>query len=183
MHPAMKHVAAVRKKLGIRTIFNLLGPAGQSGRGPVPTARRRPARTAAAAGRRARPARHATHAGRLRRDGLDEVTLAGPTHVTEVTAKGTREFTWQPEDFGINRAQLDSLTVDGPAASAAMIRDILAGEHGPPRDIVVLNAAAGLIAAGKTDRPKQAAELAAAAIDSGAAAELLDRLASRSHQR
>jgi anthranilate phosphoribosyltransferase len=101
--------------------------------------------------------------------------------VTEVTPEGEREFTWQPEDFGIPQAPLDTLTVDGPAASAAVIRGILGGKPGTARDIVVLNAAAGLIAAGQTARPEYAAQTAAAAIDSGAAERLLDVLARRSH--
>ena len=101
------------------------------------------------------------------------MTLAGTTHVTEVVATGeppvatVREFTWRPEDFGIARAGLESLQVADPAASAAVIRRILGGERGPARDIVVLNAAAGLIAAGKTTEPKVAAAMAAEAIDSG----------------
>ncbi len=109
-------------------------------------------------------------------DGLDEVTLAGATRVTEARKGSVREFTWRPEDFGLPAAGLESMQVSGPEESAAMIRAILSGQQGPPRDIVVLNAAAALWTAGKSYSPHQCAELAAAAIDSGAARDLLARL-------
>src|SRR3972149_4972858 len=112
-------------------------------------------------------------------DGLGDVTLAGVTHVTEVTADTTRDFTWTPEDFGIATQPLESLAVDSPAASAAIVRQVLDGIPGPARDLVILNAAAGLIAFGKTNDPMIAAAEAAAAIDSGAAETLLARLAKR----
>jgi anthranilate phosphoribosyltransferase len=115
-------------------------------------------------------------------DGLGDVTLSGTTNVTEVADGHSRDFTWTPEDFGIARHTLDGLSIESPAESAALIRRILAGERGPARDIVVLNAAAGLVAFGKTNDPSIAANDVATAIDSGAAAALLARLAERSHQ-
>jgi anthranilate phosphoribosyltransferase len=118
----------------------------------------------------------------LGEDGLGDVTLAGETYVTEVCDGKTREFTWQPETFGIQPAPLASLNVNGPAASAAIIRQILEGEPGPARDIVVLNAAAGLIAAGRSSEPRAAAAAAQQAIDNGTAKSLLDRLIARSAQ-
>jgi anthranilate phosphoribosyltransferase len=197
MHPSMKHVAAVRKKLGIRTIFNILGPlvnpagacyqllgAGRSELRPLlagAIARLGTRRTLVVAGE----------------DGLGDVTLAGKTHVTEVVATGgppaesaaaeptvatTREFTWRPDDFGIATQPLDDLTVDTPADSAAIIRGILQGQRGPARDLVVLNAAAGLIAAERETNPQNAADQAADAIDSGAANALLQRLIELSHR-
>jgi anthranilate phosphoribosyltransferase len=89
---------------------------------------------------------------------------------------------WQPEDLGIRRQPLDGLAIETPAASAAVVRKVLNGESGAARDIVILNSAAGLIVAGKAADPKFAAALAAEAIDSGAAKQLLTRLAERSHQ-
>jgi anthranilate phosphoribosyltransferase len=181
-HPAMKHVAAVRKKLGIRTIFNILGPL-------VNPAGARYQLLGAG-----RPELRPLLAGAIQRlgtkrsfivsgeDGLGDVTLAGTTYATEVSDRTMREFTWRPEDFGINRQPLDGLAIDTPAESAVVIRKVLAREPGPARDIVILNAAAGILAADRALEPKSAASLAAEAIDSGAAERLLAQLATRSHQ-
>jgi anthranilate phosphoribosyltransferase len=114
-------------------------------------------------------------------DGLDEVTLSGPTRVFEVRRAEVREFRWRPEEFGMQVADLKSLTVDGPAASAQMIREILAGVPGPPRDIVVLNAAAAIWTADAEATLQASAQRAAIAIDSRAAQTLLARLAELSH--
>jgi anthranilate phosphoribosyltransferase len=182
MHPSMKSVAAVRKSLGIRTIFNVLGPLVN------------PAQATHQLLGAGRPELRPLLAGAMARlgtvrtlvvsgeDGLGDVTLAGTTHVSEVTPGASREFTWTPEDFGMERQSLASLSVDSPSASAAIIRQILDGVAGPARDLVILNATAGLIAFGKTDSPLAAAAEAAAAIDGGAAKTLLARLAKRSHE-
>jgi anthranilate phosphoribosyltransferase len=188
MHPSMKHVVAIRKQLGIRSIFNILGPlvnpAGAcyqllgAGRPEL-----RPLLTGAVA--KLGTKRTLVVSGD---DGLGDVTLTGKTNVSEVTAPSDhataniREFTWQPADFGLAASSLDSAKVDGPASSAAIVRQVLAGQPGPARDLVILNAAAALIVAGKASDPKQAAATAADAIDSGAAATLLARLAELSHE-
>ncbi|HEX5472167.1 MAG TPA: anthranilate phosphoribosyltransferase [Lacipirellulaceae bacterium] len=181
-HPSMKHVAVVRKKLGIRTIFNILGPLVN------------PASACYQLLGAGRPELRPLLAGAIQRlgtkrtfvvsgdDGLGDVTLAGTTHVSEVSHDSNREFAWQPEDFGIARQPLDGLLIESPAASAAVIRKVLGGEPGPARDIVILNAAAGVLVAGHAIDPQSAAALAREAIDSGAAANLLHRLAERSHQ-
>jgi anthranilate phosphoribosyltransferase len=96
--------------------------------------------------------------------------------VTEVSEAKTREFEWTPQAFGLERSGLAPLSVSGPAESAEMIRAVLAGEPGPARDIVVINAAAALIAVERVSDARQAAEQAAAAIDSGAARDVLRRL-------
>lgn len=187
MHPSMKHVAAVRKQLGIRTIFNILGPlVNPAGACYQLLGAGRPELRPLLAGAIAQlgTKRTLVVSGS---DGLGDVTLAGTTNVSDVastggaTAMAIREFTWQPEDFGIPRTSLDALRIDGPAASAAVIRKLLTGERGPARDIVVLNAAAGLFLAGKASSAVAAANLAGTAIDSGAAADLLARLVERSH--
>ena len=176
----MKRVAAVRKQLGVRTIFNLLGPlcnpAGAvyqlMGVG-LGSWRRTLAEALAKLG----TTRSLVVTGE---DGLADITLAGKTDVTEVHEGKLREFVWKADDFGIASTTLETLEVDGPESSAAMIRKILSGQSGPARDIVILNAAAGLFAAGAADEPRQCAERAAEAIDSGAAGKLLADLAALS---
>jgi anthranilate phosphoribosyltransferase len=182
LHPSMKHVAPVRRRLGVPTIFNMLGPlcnpAGASfqllGVGKPEL---RPKLSAALS--KLGEAHAVVVCGE---DGLDEVTLAGATLVTEVTAQGQREFRWRPEQFGIQPAGLEPLRVDGPEASAAMIRALLEGQPGPARDIVVINAAAALWTIGRHDSLENCAAFAAEAIDSGAARRLLESLGDCSHQ-
>jgi len=194
VHPAMKHVATVRKKLGIRTIFNVLGPlVNPAGATHQLLGAGRPELRPLLAGAMLRLGTRRTLVV-SGDDGLGDVTLAGTTAVTEVTADpplppeegrgegALRDFTWTPENFGLAIQPLDGLAVADPAESAALIRRLLAGERGPARDIVVLNAAAGLVAFGKTTDPTTAAAECAAAIDSGAAKLLLERLAKRSHE-
>lgn len=182
MHPSMKQVAQVRKKLGVPTIFNLLGPLSNPASAPFQVV---------GVGR---PELRALLAETLQlldcqravvvqgEDGLDEVTLSGPTRATEVGGDAPRHFSWTPSDFGLEPQGLEALIVSGPEQSAQVIGKVLAGEAGPARDIVVANAAAALWTARHADSPRNAAGLAAAAIDSGAAAELLKRLAALSNQ-
>ena len=197
MHPSMQHVSAVRKKLGIRTIFNILGPLVN------------PASACYQLLGAGRPELRPLLAGAIQLlgtkrtfvvsgdDGLGDVTITGTTNVTEVVAAAgsaaagstggppvatVREFTWPPEDFGIRRQSIDGLAIDSPRASAAVIRKVLDGERGAARDIVILNAAAGILVAERAAKPQAAAELAADAIDNGAAKQLLTRLAARSHE-
>jgi anthranilate phosphoribosyltransferase len=182
MHPAMKHVAAVRKQLGMRTIFNLLGPLANPAGATfqllgVGLPELRP--LIASALRRLGTERALVVSGR---DGLGEITLADVTDVTQIESDREAELTWSPEDFGLQRASLEEVHVSGPEESAALVRGVLAGESGPARDLVVLNAAAGLLAAGRSISTREAAALATEAIDRGAAAELLRRLAQLSHE-
>ena len=181
MHPAMRHVAAVRKQLGIRTIFNVLGPlsnpAGASHQ--LLGAGRPELRPLLASALRLLDIEHALVVSGD--DGIGEMTLAGATHATDVLRGAERELTYRPEDFGLQAAALDSIRIDGPAKSAAIVRAVLAGEPGVARDIVILNAAAGLLTVEAAETPLAAAEQAAAAIDSGRAAELLHQLATLSN--
>ena len=182
MHPAMKHVAAVRKQLGVRTIFNLLGPLANPAGARfqllgVGLAELRP--LIASALKRLGTERALVVSGR---DGLGEVTLANTTDVTRVESQSETEFTWSPEDFGLTRASLDEMRVAGPAESATLVRGVLAAEPGPARDIVVLNAAAGLMAAGRATSPLEAVAVVTEAIDCGEAARLLRRLVRLSHE-
>ena len=181
-HPAMRRVSQVRKQLGFPTIFNLLGPLSNPAAAPyqllgVGKPALRPLLAGALARLDIRRALVVSGA-----DGLDEFTLAAPTHVSIVAGDRVEEATWTPEDFGLARVpDLTALQVDGPPQSAAMIQSVLRGDAGPARDIVVLNAAAGLIAAQRETNPQSAAAAAADALDSGAAHKLLERLAAVSH--
>ncbi|HEY1785644.1 MAG TPA: anthranilate phosphoribosyltransferase, partial [Pirellulales bacterium] len=176
LHQSMKQVAPIRRQLGIQTIFNLLGPLANPARAEyqllgVGKARLRPLLAAALA--RLGVRRAVVVRGD---DGLGEVTLSGPTAVTNVVDGRLDELRWTPDDFGLCPAPVDSLRVASPDESAAMIRQVLSGAAGPARDMVVLNAAAGLWTVGRSDSPREAAKTAAEAIDSGAAARLLAQL-------
>jgi anthranilate phosphoribosyltransferase len=177
LHPAMKHVAPVRKQLGVPTIFNLLGPLCNPAGAPyqVMGVGRNDLRETMAEVLRQLGTKHAIVVSG--EDGLGEITLAARTWVTEVRDNQLHPFEWSPADFGLSSAPVDSLVIDGPEASAAMIRGVLQGKAGPPRDIVVINAAAALWTAGVDAEPAVCAAKAAAAIDSGAARELLSQLA------
>jgi anthranilate phosphoribosyltransferase len=181
LHSAMKHVAPVRKALPFRTIFNLLGPLCNPASAPYqllgvgkPELRPLLAQALALLGTQ----RTLVVYGE---DGIGEVSLAGPTQVTEVSAAGLHEFTWSPENFGLARQAREALLVDTPQQSAELIRRVLAGEPGPPRDIVLLNAAAALWTAGHAPDLRVCTEHAAAAIDSGEARTLLNQLISITH--
>ena len=188
-HPALARVGPLRKSLGRPTVFNLVGPLCNPAHATVqvigvgrPAVREAMAEAAFALGARRVLVVSGTINGA---DGktFDEVSLFGPTDVIDVSAAGSRRFRWVPEDFGLGArpaADLALLAVDGPQESAAAIRAVLGGEAGPRREIVVLNAAAVLWAAGKARDPATAANQAAAAIDSGAAAATLARLATTS---
>jgi anthranilate phosphoribosyltransferase len=176
-HPSMKQVAAVRKSLGVPTIFNLLGPLANPAEAPfqllgVSKAEAQP--LLAQALQLLGTQRAAVVRGD---DGLDEVSLQGPTRVLLVEGEAIAEFTWTPADFGIAESGRETMLVTNPQESAAIIRRVLAGEPGPSRDIVVLNAAAALWVAGIDTSPRICAEQVAAAIDSGTAARLLEQLA------
>ena len=176
LHTAMKHVAAVRKKLGTPTIFNILGPLVNPASAPfqllgVGRAELQPLMAEALL--RLGVARAVVVHGS---DGLDEVTLDGPTHVIEVASGRLRHFKWNPADFGLEPAGRQEMLVSGPKESAAIIRGLLEGRRGPPRDIVVANAAAALWTVGRSDSLRDCTRQATEAIDSGAAGELLMRL-------
>jgi anthranilate phosphoribosyltransferase len=180
LHPAMKHVAAVRKKLGVTTIFNLLGPlcnpAGAT-RQLIGVGKRELQPTMADVAARLDIERAVVVHGT---DGIGEVSLSAPTEVIEVSAGVQRSFTWRPEDFGLSSVGQDALRINTADQSAALIRRILSGEQGPPRDIVVLNAAAALWTAGIDGELRECSARAAIAIDNGAARRLLEQWAALS---
>ena len=176
LHPSMKHVAAARKKLGVPTIFNLLGPLCNPAHAPFQLlgVGKPHLRKMLAAALRLLGTQHAVVV--TGEDGLDEVTLSGATYVTEILADDVRDHEWTPADFGLPGAEKRSLLADGPAASAQIIRSILDGVPGPPRDMVVVNAAAAIWTAGAGESLKSCVQAAIVAIDSGAALDLLSHL-------
>ncbi len=178
-HPAMRHVAAVRRRLG-RTVFNCLGPLANPAGAPYQLLGvGRPEWLDRMAGALARLGTRQTflvHA----RDGLDEVSLAGPTLVRRVRGRDVTALEWTADDFGLEPCTLDELRVEGPAGSAAVIRGVLAGEGGPARRVVLANAAAALLAAERVRDLRAGVALSAQALDSGRAAATLRALAAAS---
>ncbi len=175
-HPVLRQVGPVRRELGVRTLFNLLGPlinpAGVRhqvvGVGDPSRVETLAAVLAALGSERA----WVVHGP----DGLDELGLAGPSTVAELADGVVRRHTIRPADAGFAPAPLSALQVDGLEASVARVRAVLAGERGPSRDVVCLNAAAALVVAGAADDLRDGAARAAVAIDDGAAANVLARL-------
>ncbi len=175
-HPRMQHVGTVRRRLGVRTLFNCLGPLANPASAPYQLLGvGRPEwldRLAAALARLG--TRHALLV--CGRDGLDEVSLSGPTLVREVVGGEVLIREWTPEDFGLAPCRLDELRVDGPEESAAVIRAVLGGEEGPARRMVLANAAAALLAAERVTSLPEGVALAAEAIANGRAAGVLSEL-------
>jgi anthranilate phosphoribosyltransferase len=172
-HTATRYATPARKQIGVRTVFNLLGPltnpaGAQSQMLGVFSANVMDLVAATLAELGVQHAFVVHGAG-----GLDEISLAGETLVAEVKNGAVRRFTVTPEEFGVERAPLEEIRGGTAAENAALIRRILAGEPGPPRDIVVVNAAAALVAVGIAANFRDGANLASAAISSGAAAERL----------
>lgn len=182
LHPAMRFAQPARQELKLRTVFNLLGPltnpAGAR-RQLVGTHSVRAAELVAGALARLGSERAFVVHGA---DGLDEITTTGETLALEVTDGRVLERRLTPEEFGVERASLGDLRGGDREENAAITRRILSGEPGPRRDIVLVNAAAALVAAGKAVDFAGAMTLAARAIDSGAALARLERLIALSHQ-
>jgi anthranilate phosphoribosyltransferase len=177
-HPAMKNVAPVRKELGVRTLFNILGPLTNPAGAPNilmgvfhPDLVGIQVRSLERLG-----AEHALVV--YGRDGLDEVSLGASTLVGELKDGQIREFEIHPEDFGFAMSSNRALRVETPEQSRAMLLGVLANEAGPARDIVVLNAGVALYAANVADTMEAGIALAREALASGAAKARLDRLIS-----
>ncbi len=181
-HPAMRHAGPVRSELGIPTVFNFLGPLTN------------PAGARHQAIGVSDPDMAAKMIGVLRNlgstsafvfygeDGLDELTTTGPSYIYRLRDGEITHAEWTPEDFGVARAVLGDLLGGDVDVNVAIIRSILAGEKGPKRDIVVVNASAGLVAAGLASGFAEGVALAQDSIDSGAAARVLERVVERSRR-
>ncbi|NJD39189.1 MAG: anthranilate phosphoribosyltransferase [Geobacter sp.] len=176
LHGAMKHAIGPRREIGIRTIFNILGPLTN------------PANADCQVMGVYRDDLIEKLAGVLHRlgckrgyvvhgsDGMDEITLTGETAAAEVTPDGVRLFTITPEEFGFTRCTMQALKGGDAVANAVIVRAVLDGEQGPRREIVLLNAAFALQAAGRCSTVAEGVTLATAAIDSGAARSQLEKL-------
>jgi anthranilate phosphoribosyltransferase len=177
-HPAMKNLAPVRKELGVRTLFNILGPLTNPAGAPnILMGVFHPDLVGIQV--RALERLGAEHALVVYgRDGLDEVSLGASTLVGELKNGQVREFEIHPEDFGFAMSSNRALRVETPEQSRAMLLGVLANEPGPARDIVVLNAGVALYAANVADTMEAGIALAREALASGAAKTRLDRLIS-----
>jgi anthranilate phosphoribosyltransferase len=175
-HAAMKHVMPVRKELAVRTIFNFLGPLTNPAGATrqllgVSDSRYQETIAEALVGlgcERALVVRSD--------DGVDELSVSGRTRVIEVANGGTEEWFATPEEFGLQRATLETIAGGEPADNARVVRAVLGGDPGPARDVVVLNAAAAIVAAGASADLAEGIGRAADSIDSGAASKVLDGL-------
>jgi anthranilate phosphoribosyltransferase len=176
LHGAMKYAIGPRKEIGIRTIFNILGPlTNPAGADCQVLGVYREDMTEKLA--------HVLRNLGCKRgfvvhglDGMDEITLTTATRVAEVTPEQVKVGLIKPEDFGFAACRLEQLRGGDARQNAGIVRDVLSGAGGPKRDIVLLNAAYGLVAAGKTADPRQGLDIAAEAVDSGRAMAQLDKL-------
>lgn len=181
-HPSMRHAGPARRELGVRTAFNLLGPLTN----PAGASRQlvgvpRPEHTdllARALARLGSERAWVVHGA----DGLDEISIAGYTKVTECRDGEVRTFYVHPSDYGLPLATLASVRVDDVDESVKVARQVIEGVQGAARDLVVANAATGLFLAGKSDSLRGGVELASAALDQGDVATLLDRWIRLSHE-
>lgn len=181
-HPAMRHVGPARREIAHPTIFNRLGPLvnpASADRQVLGVGSQEMQWPMAQALQQLGSQRSLVVRGA---DGVDEISLTTSTTVLEVTPRAIIEHRWSPEDFGLPRAPRDELFADDPAASAACIRSVLDGQSGACRDVVVLNAAAGLWLAGIDDDLRACARRVQQAIDSGQAKRLVEELGKATHE-
>jgi anthranilate phosphoribosyltransferase len=175
-HPHLQRVGGVRRRLGVRTLFNCLGPLANPAGAPYQLLGVGRAdwldRLAGALARLG--TRHSLLV--CGQDGLDEVTLSGPTWVREVRGGSVRDLVWTPDDLGLAPCGLDELRVCGPEESAGVIRAVLAGDGGPAGRIVRANAAAALLAAERVTTLREGVALADEVVRSGRAARVLAEL-------
>jgi anthranilate phosphoribosyltransferase len=176
IHLAVKYVQPARRELRLRTVFNLLGPLTNPAQASAQVVGvysadlvEKLAEALRMLGLRRAMVVHGS-------DGLDEITITGPTRIAEVRDGSVRSYEVTPEEFGMRRARLEDIAGGDAVENARIIREILRGEKSPRRDVVLLNAAAALVAAAKADHLAEAVSLATQAIDSGAAAGKLAAL-------
>lgn len=176
MHSAMKYVQPARRELRLRTVFNLLGPLTNPAHASAQVVGvysanlvEKLAEALCMLGLKRALVVHGS-------DGLDEITITGPTRIAEVRNGAVRSYEVEPEQFGLKRATLDDISGGDVTANANIIRAILDGHKGARRDVVLLNASATLVAAGRADSIAEAMPIATESLDSGAAATKLEAL-------
>jgi len=175
-HAAMAHVVPARKELGVRTIFNFLGPLTN------PAGAQRQLLGVSDRHHQETVAEALVGLGSVRalvvaaEDGVDELSISARTRAIEVAGGGTEEWFVEPGEFGLGSGELEDVAGGSPAENAAASRAVLAGEKGPRRDLVLLNAAAAIYVGGLAESLGEGVEKAAAAVDDGAAGQLLERL-------
>lgn len=177
LHPAMKFAQPARLELKMRTVFNLLGPLTNPARASAqligaPSASAAELMATALSGLEPQRA-FVVHGS----DGLDEITTTGPTLVFEIRRARIDRHTWTPADFGVPPSPVEALRGGDRDTNCGIARDILAGQRGPRRDIVLVNAAAALVAVGRAASLLEGMALAAEALDSGRAAQKVQHLA------
>ncbi len=176
LHGAMKHAIGPRREIGIRTIFNILGPLTNPASADCQVmgvySDELVEKLAGVLHRLGCRRGFVVHG----RDGMDEITLTSETKVAEVSPAGVSVSVITPEELGLKRCSMESLRGGDARENAAVVKSVLDGEQGARRDIVLLNAAYGLVAAGKASTPAEGLLLAAGAIDSGSARDQLARL-------
>jgi anthranilate phosphoribosyltransferase len=175
-HSAMKHAARARKEVGLRSLFNMLGPLTNPAGANcqllgvfAPELTEMFARALSLLGAKRAFVVHG-------HDGLDEISVCAPTRITEVADGMIRTYDIDPADYFGETAPTAALAGGAPEENAAITRAVLSGETGPARNVVLLNASAALVAAGRAQDLKEGVDTAAEAVDSGAAAEKLDAL-------
>jgi len=180
-HPAMRYAAPVRKKLGVRTIFNVLGPLAN------PASATNQVLGVYEASLTETMAEVLSKLGSKHvmvvhgEDGMDEISISSETRISELKNKSITTFTIKPTDFGLNMADLKTIQVENVDASKAMMLDVLEGHPGPHRDITLLNAGAAIYVSGLTSTLKEGIEKAKSVIDQGLSLKKLEALKVASH--
>ncbi len=176
LHLAMKHAIGPRREIGIRTVFNILGPLTN------PAGAKRQLLGVYDGALTETIAEVLDNLGSERvfvvhgEDGLDEISTTGPTHVAELNESQVRTYSVHPEDFGLAVSSMDDLKGGDAATNAAILREVLSGQKGSKRDIVLLNSAAVIVAGGRANDLKEGLDVAEESIDSGLAMQKLNQL-------
>jgi anthranilate phosphoribosyltransferase len=175
-HSAMRHAIGPRREMAVRTIFNVLGPLTNPAGAPNQVVGVFSAELVEPLARVLQ--RLGSHHAMVvhSEEGLDEISASSPTRVAELRDGVIHDYTIAPEDFGMTRCRLAELQVDSAEASLALIRSVLANQHGPARDVVALNAGAAIYVAGLVHSHQAGVERALALLADGSAARVLERL-------